>query len=101
MWRRMAGVARENASRVISRWLRAGILSRVRGYYVIENPAALLEGNRRRLRSTVLALDQPCRDLGHQLAVDICEGKSQIGVPDRGRTCCPRQAEQIVPRASR
>jgi len=38
----MAGVARENASRVINRWMRNGVLSRARGHYVIENVNALL-----------------------------------------------------------
>jgi len=37
----MAGVARENASRVVSRWMKEKILSRTDGYYVIERRKVL------------------------------------------------------------
>jgi CRP-like cAMP-binding protein len=36
-----AGVTRETASRVINRWIRAGILGRVKGKLVILNPERL------------------------------------------------------------
>jgi CRP-like cAMP-binding protein len=39
----MAGVARENASRVINDMLRSGILARQKGHYVIERPDKLQE----------------------------------------------------------
>jgi CRP-like cAMP-binding protein len=39
----MAGVARENANRAIHELMRDGILSRAKGYYAIEKPAALAE----------------------------------------------------------
>lgn len=37
----MAGVARENASRVINEMMRSGILARQKGIYIIEHPARL------------------------------------------------------------
>jgi CRP-like cAMP-binding protein len=37
----MAGVARENASRVVNRWMREGVLSRSAGHYVIERRSRL------------------------------------------------------------
>jgi CRP/FNR family transcriptional regulator, cyclic AMP receptor protein len=39
----MAGIARENASRIMNEWVRAGIISRVSAYYCIEDKAALLK----------------------------------------------------------
>jgi CRP/FNR family transcriptional regulator, cyclic AMP receptor protein len=42
----MAGIARENASRIINAWVRAGVISRVSIYYCIENQAALLEASK-------------------------------------------------------
>ena len=39
----MAGVARENASRAINDLLRAGVLARAGSFYIIEQPAALLD----------------------------------------------------------
>ena len=39
----MAGVARENASRVINRWMRDKVLSRSGGYYVIEKRKVLVQ----------------------------------------------------------
>lgn len=39
----MAGVARENASRAINDLLRSGILGRAGSFYMIEQPAALLD----------------------------------------------------------
>jgi CRP-like cAMP-binding protein len=37
----MAGIARENVSRVLQDWMRRKIVSRISGYYCIENRAAL------------------------------------------------------------
>ena len=37
----MAGAARENVNRVLSDWKRGGTISRISGYYCIENRAAL------------------------------------------------------------
>jgi CRP/FNR family cyclic AMP-dependent transcriptional regulator len=37
----MAGIARENVSRILNEWIREKILSRVSGYYCLENKAAL------------------------------------------------------------
>ncbi|CAN0604844.1 unnamed protein product, partial [Ectocarpus sp. 12 AP-2014] len=34
----MAGAARENVSRVLNDWKRAGIISRISGYYCLEQP---------------------------------------------------------------
>jgi CRP/FNR family transcriptional regulator, cyclic AMP receptor protein len=42
----MAGIARENASRIMNEWVRAGVISRVSAYYCIENKAALLKASR-------------------------------------------------------
>lgn len=42
----MAGIARENASRIMNEWVRAGIISRVSAYYCIENKAALLDASK-------------------------------------------------------
>lgn len=37
----MAGIARENVSRILNEWIREKLLSRVSGYYCLENPSAL------------------------------------------------------------
>jgi len=37
----MAGIARENASRILNDWIRAKLVSRLSGYYCIENKARL------------------------------------------------------------
>lgn len=37
----MAGIARENVSRIVNGWLRDGLISRISGYYCVEKPAAL------------------------------------------------------------
>jgi CRP/FNR family cyclic AMP-dependent transcriptional regulator len=37
----MAGIARENASRILNDWIRARLLTRLSGYYCLENKAAL------------------------------------------------------------
>jgi CRP/FNR family cyclic AMP-dependent transcriptional regulator len=38
----MAGIARENVSRMLNEWQNASLLSRLSGYYCIENKAALV-----------------------------------------------------------
>lgn len=37
----MAGIARENVSRILNGWLRDGLVSRISGYYCVEKPKAL------------------------------------------------------------
>ena len=37
----MAGIARENVSRILQDWMRQSLLSRLSGYYCLENKAAL------------------------------------------------------------
>jgi CRP-like cAMP-binding protein len=37
----MAGIARENVSRILQEWMRGGLVSRLAGYYCVENKAAL------------------------------------------------------------
>src|SRR5258708_15820772 len=37
----MAGIARENVSRILNDWMRAQLVTRLSGYYCIENPAQL------------------------------------------------------------
>jgi CRP-like cAMP-binding protein len=37
----MAGIARENLSRILQDWMRGGLVSRLAGYYCIENKTAL------------------------------------------------------------
>ncbi|HWL31016.1 MAG TPA: Crp/Fnr family transcriptional regulator [Xanthobacteraceae bacterium] len=37
----MAGIARENASRILNDWIRAKLVSRLSGYYCLENKARL------------------------------------------------------------
>lgn len=37
----MAGIARENVSRILQEWMRGALLSRLAGYYCLENKAAL------------------------------------------------------------
>ncbi|MCW5693511.1 MAG: Crp/Fnr family transcriptional regulator [Pseudolabrys sp.] len=37
----MAGIARENVSRIMNDWMRAKIVTRLSGYYCLEKPAAL------------------------------------------------------------
>ena len=37
----MAGIARENVSRILQEWIRQGLLSRLGGYYCLEDKAAL------------------------------------------------------------
>ncbi len=39
----MAGIARESASRILNEWKKSSLVSRVSGYYCLENPAAILE----------------------------------------------------------
>ena len=37
----MAGIARENVSRILNEWMRKKIVSRLAGYYCLENRSAL------------------------------------------------------------
>jgi CRP/FNR family transcriptional regulator, cyclic AMP receptor protein len=37
----MAGIARENVSRILNDWTRRALISRIAGYYCIENRATL------------------------------------------------------------
>ena len=37
----MAGIARENVSRILNDWIRDKLLSRLAGYYCLENKARL------------------------------------------------------------
>ena len=37
----MAGIARENVSRILNDWIRLKLISRLSGYYCLENPAKL------------------------------------------------------------
>ena len=37
----MAGIARENVSRILNDWMRNKLLSRLAGYYCVENRSAL------------------------------------------------------------
>ena len=37
----MAGIARENFSRILQDWIRQSLVSRLAGYYCLENKAAL------------------------------------------------------------
>ncbi len=37
----MAGIARENVSRILNDWIRQKIVSRLAGYYCLEHRAAL------------------------------------------------------------
>jgi len=37
----MAGIARENVSRILNDWMRAKLVSRLAGYYCLENKAAI------------------------------------------------------------
>ena len=37
----MAGIARENVSRIMNDWIRAKIVTRLSGYYCLEDPAKL------------------------------------------------------------
>jgi CRP/FNR family transcriptional regulator, cyclic AMP receptor protein len=37
----MAGIARENASRILNEWMRKKLVTRLAGYYCLENPAHL------------------------------------------------------------
>jgi len=37
----MAGIARENVSRILNEWMRVKLVSRLAGYYCLENPAKL------------------------------------------------------------
>jgi CRP-like cAMP-binding protein len=37
----MAGIARENVSRILKEWMRKSLVSRLAGYYCLENKAAL------------------------------------------------------------
>jgi CRP/FNR family transcriptional regulator, cyclic AMP receptor protein len=39
----MAGIARENVSRILNEWIREKLISRVSGYYCLDNRAALEE----------------------------------------------------------
>ena len=41
----MAGAARENVSRVLNDWKRAGTVSRISGYYCLENPEWLRQAS--------------------------------------------------------
>jgi len=37
----MAGIARENVSRILKEWMRRALITRLAGYYCLENKAAL------------------------------------------------------------
>jgi CRP/FNR family transcriptional regulator, cyclic AMP receptor protein len=37
----MAGISRENVSRILNHWMRSAVVSRLSGYYCLENRAAL------------------------------------------------------------
>jgi CRP-like cAMP-binding protein len=37
----MAGIARENVSRILNEWMRVKLVTRISGYYCLENRAAL------------------------------------------------------------
>jgi len=37
----IAGIARENVSRILNGWIREGVVSRIAGYYCLEKPGAL------------------------------------------------------------
>ena len=37
----MAGIARENVSRILNDWMRAKIITRLSGYYCLEDPPKL------------------------------------------------------------
>jgi hypothetical protein len=37
----MAGIARENVSRILNEWMREKLISRVSGYYCLDNKAEL------------------------------------------------------------
>jgi CRP-like cAMP-binding protein len=37
----MAGIARENVSRILNEWMREKLISRVSGYYCVDNTAEL------------------------------------------------------------
>jgi CRP-like cAMP-binding protein len=37
----MAGIARENVSRIMNEWIRAKIVTRLSGYYCLEDPKKL------------------------------------------------------------
>ncbi len=37
----MAGIARENVSRILNEWIRTKVITRLSGYYCLENPAKL------------------------------------------------------------
>ena len=37
----MAGISRENVSRILSDWMRGAVVSRLSGYYCLENRAAI------------------------------------------------------------
>jgi len=37
----MAGIARENVSRILKEWMRRSLISRLAGYYCLENKAAI------------------------------------------------------------
>jgi CRP/FNR family cyclic AMP-dependent transcriptional regulator len=37
----MAGISRENVSRILSHWMREAVVSRLAGYYCLENSAEI------------------------------------------------------------
>ena len=37
----MAGIARENVSRIVNDWMRAKVITRLSGYYCLEDPKKL------------------------------------------------------------
>ena len=37
----MAGIARENVSRIMNEWIRAKVVTRLSGYYCLEDPKKL------------------------------------------------------------
>ena len=42
----MAGIARENVSRVLQDWMKRKVVSRLAGYYCLEDKAAMQRRNR-------------------------------------------------------
>ncbi len=71
----MAGIARENVSRILNDWKRRKLVSRLSGYYCIENKAQLQTDfariSQKYLNAIALRLNQrPRKTLGFQTPAD-------------------------------
>ena len=87
----MAGIARENVSRILNDWMRRQLVSRLAGYYCLENKAALereaASSMAERLHACLDATSQRACPLRHY--AEVVTATSATARPLRGRGASP------------